>query len=372
MPAPRKAIVELCKKLLPDTTDRNKMVHWNQVGFDNIAKDYGQGQGTTCGFLPHWLLWRFGCSDTTLVNRSEPMEGHRYRIGEVLSIFQPSKSQARPSWVKMDKTNTPDLFKGQGPQPGDPIIIRGGYWKDKTTGVRNVDSAHIMVLLEVVSTTPSSVKWRVAQAGNNNNAGEQAAHITVIEGRLEEGTTKEANADVAGPHLLFRADITGEENFHRRVTGYCNIDALSWGTTPSARLLSLIDEHWSLPAINTAAKVNPWLGWYAVDDPGGFIKKDKTLILLHRGHEAYRLERTLGPYFCVARGVWTLQGKTATVDWDDGMPTQSWDMATTWVPREATIGTPTTGNTGRLTRLMKVEYPPKGVPDWVTPNWMVG
>ncbi len=143
MPAPRKAVVELCRKLLPETTDRRRMVHRNRVGFDNIARDHGQG-----------------------------------------------------------------------PQPGDPIIIRGGYWKDRTMGVHNLDSAHIMVLLEVVSTTPSSVTC------------------------------------------------------------------------------------------------------------------------------------------CAARGLWTLTGKTATVDRDDG--------------------TPTTGNTGTITRVMKAGYPPRGVPDRVTPNWMVG
>ena len=375
MPAPRQGMVQLCRKLLPETKDTEKMVHWNQVGFDNLAKDYGQGQGTTCGFLPHWLLWRFGCSDTTLVNRSEPPEGHHYRIGENLSIFQPDGRKGgnkRPSWTKLDKNNTMDLFKGLGPQPGDPIVIRGGYWKDKTTGERTLDSAHIMVLLEVVSYSPTGVKWRVAQSGNNNNAFEQAAHIAVLDGELVEGTAKEANSDVPGPHLIFKTNIKGEENFPRRVTGYCNIDALPWGSPPSARMLSLIDGRWSMPAINSAVKVNPWLGLYDLANSGGIIQKDKTLVLLHRGHEAFRLERTLGPYFCVARGVWTLQGTKASVDWDDGTPTQSWQMATTWVPREATIGTPLTGNTGQLTRLMKVEYPPRGVPEWVTPNWMVG
>lgn len=374
MPAPRKAIVELCRKLLPDTTDRSKMVHWNQVGFDNLAKDYGQGQGTTCGFLPHWLLWRFGCTDTTLVNRSEPTEGHRYRIGENLSIFQPNglKGVTRPSWTKIDKNNTMDLFKGVGPQPGDPIIIRGGLWKDKVTQERTLDSAHIMVLLEVVSTTPRNVKWRVAQSGNNNNAGEQAAHITTLEGRLEEGTTKEGNSDVPGPHLLFRADILGEESFQRRVTGYCNIDMLPWGAAPSSRLLSMIDERWSLPATNSNKKVDMWFGWYELANAGGFIQKDPTYILLHRGHEAFRLQRTLGPYFCVARGVWTLQGNIATVDWDDGTPKQSWSLAMSWVPKEAAIGTPMTGNTGKLTRIMKIQMPPKGVPPGVSPNWLVG
>lgn len=143
-------IVALCKKLLPETTERSSFIHWHQVGFDSIAKDYGQGAGTTCGFLPHWLLWRFGCRDNTLVNRSSPPEGLSYLIGENLSIFMPNtaKKLARRSWVALDtEQKTRDAAAGKGPQQGDFVIIRGGYWMEKATGKRTRDSAHIFVLL---------------------------------------------------------------------------------------------------------------------------------------------------------------------------------------------------------------------------------
>ena len=38
MAAPRTAIAALCKKLLPETSDRAAYIHWHQVGFDSIAK----------------------------------------------------------------------------------------------------------------------------------------------------------------------------------------------------------------------------------------------------------------------------------------------------------------------------------------------
>ncbi len=371
MPAPRDAIVKYCEKLLPQTADMNAYIHWNQIGFDNLAKDYGQGFGTTCGFLPHYLLWRFGCRDSTLVNRSEPPEGLVHRIGQNLSIFQPVyKKVTRPSWNALDtEQKTRDVANGKGPQPGDFIIVRGGFWLEKSTNIRDRDSAHIMVLLKVLEANGKQVKWLVAQSGVSTNARLQGAHITVLNGTLREDAVMEGNAEHKGPNLVFVSNILGEEaNFPRRVIGYCNLDALTFGGPPAQTLHQLVESNWMVPAINNPKQVNVWMGWYELASPGGFIPLHPTYVLLHRGHEAYRLEKGLGPYFCTARGIWTLTGNMVTITWPDGEK-QSWTMATTFVPRLQTTGAPQTPNTGKLTRVQQI--PPKKAPPEISPNWLV-
>jgi hypothetical protein len=54
--------------------------------FFEITKDYG-GIGTTCGYLPAWMLWRLGCRDPRLVNRSEPSAGLVYTVGRNISAI---------------------------------------------------------------------------------------------------------------------------------------------------------------------------------------------------------------------------------------------------------------------------------------------
>lgn len=355
MPAPRDAIVKLCDTQLPETMDRPRYLHWGQVGFDNVAKDYGQGFGTTCGFLPHWLLWRFGCRDNTLVNRNEPAEGLSYRIGENLSIFQPGWKKPKPSWVALDnEQKTRDVANGKGPKPGDFVIIRGGYWTEKSTGLRTRDSAHIFVLLEVLKADGKKVTWRVAQSGVSNDAYQQGAHRTTLTGELREGEVKEGGQQHAGPNLVFVANILGEEpNFPRRVIGYCDLDKVAFGPAPAPRFLGMVDQRWTELADNQVMHIAKWLGWYEVASPGGFINRWKSYLVLDRGHTAYRLDRDLGPYRCMARGVWVLRGSRVEVTWEDGTR-QSWTMASVFSPRVATTGTPISGNTGALTRVAQI------------------
>lgn len=398
MPAPRDEIVKFCKTMLPQPS--NDMTgagyhHWCQTGFDNLAKDYGQGMGTTCGFLPHYLLWRFGCTDSTLVNRSEPQEGFTYRIGENLSIFQPVwGKRPRPAWVASSTKEDPVATKTapaappenlrlmdpmQGPQPGDFIIIRGDNWKDKKTGERTLDSSHIMVFLGQVpgSRTKDSVQWLVAQSGMSSSAPDgrliQSVTQSVLTGRLRSGGLKEAGREVQGTQFVFIANIRNEEeNFPRRVIGYVNLDALSWGPAPAKAFHALVDSRWTLPAENTFGRVEKGFGWYTMDSPGGFVMMSPTYILLHRGHEAYRFERRFssGMHSLVERGLWSMKGDVVTLTWADSRETMSWSVATSWVPKEQTIGTPLTGNSGKLTRVAGV---PRGkLPETIPANWMVG
>jgi hypothetical protein len=351
----RETVVRLCEAFLPETDVRNEYLHWNQIGFDHIAKDYGQGSGTTCGFLPHWLLWRLGCRDNTLVNRSCPDEGLTFRIGENLSIFQPTAKRPRPSWVPLDtEQKTRDAAAGRGPAPGDFVIIRGGFWKD-ADGNRTRDSAHIFVLLDVTQADGKKVVWRVAQTGVSNDALQQGGQIKTLTGELREGEVLEGNQMHKGPNLVFVADILGEEpNFPRRVIGYNNLDAVSFGAAPDESFTRLFQNRRTEAAINGPNKIMEWLGWWQLEPANGIIPLAPTYLLLDRGHEAYRLQKVnIGPHVCTAAGVWTRAGSKLEVEWDDGSPRQSWTITKTFVPREKTEGTPLVPSAGPLTRLKK-------------------
>src|SRR5262249_31479690 len=67
-----------------------------------ICKNYQPGFGTSCGCLPHWLLWRLGCSDKSLVNRSEV--GYTYRPGQNISIvYNHPKTKRSPQAAFLPK-----------------------------------------------------------------------------------------------------------------------------------------------------------------------------------------------------------------------------------------------------------------------------
>jgi hypothetical protein len=354
----RDDIDTMCRTYLPDTEDRNSIVHWHQIGFDNIAKDYGQGSGTTCGFLPHWLLWRLGCTDADAINRSVPERGFKFRIGQNLSIFA-----KHPACVRVDGPLATRMAKNTGgPKKGDFIIIRGGFWKNKETGVRDLDSAHIMVLLDVKSADGTNVEWRVAQSGVSNDALQQGGHIRTLKGKLRQEAVKEADTDVPGPNLVFVADILGEEvNFPRRVSSYINVDAIACGAKPDGAVVSLLDARRSEATRNDPKTVYPWLGWYEESNPGGFILPP-AYILLERGHEATRFTRQgLGAAYALdSRGVWKPNGRLE-IQWREGRR-QTWDLKKSFVPKEQTTGTPVEGNGGTLTWRKKM-------PDEVPTQW---
>lgn len=353
----RETIIELCEKLLPETTDRASYCHWNEIGFDHIAKDYGQGSGTTCGFLPHWLLWRLGCQDASVVNRSAPEQNLKYRIGENLSIFS-----THASYVRVDGKLASAMASNKGgPKPGDFVIIRGGFWKNKETGVRDRDSAHIFVLLDVVKADGKSVTWRIAQTGVSNDAMQQGGQIMTLTGKLKDEDVLEGKTAMKGPNLVFVANILGEEpNFPRRVSAYVDIEQIALGAVPNAMFTKLFETRKDEAARNDPNTIYPWLGWYEEASPGGFIMMHPTYILLERGHEATRLTRGLGPHMVDANGVWTRTGDKLEIQWRDGRR-QAWEVKTTFVPKPATTGTPLSGNGGTLNRLKKMpdELPAK-------------
>lgn len=122
---------------------------WDDSTFQEIINgDYG-GIGTTCGYLPHWLIWRLGCRTKSLVNRTDADNGLTYVIG---------KNIARLRWNPLFK-----VYNGSTPLPGDIVYISAG----------TPNSEHVFCFLSEDNGT-----WTSADAGQRNPVtGKQCAII---------------------------------------------------------------------------------------------------------------------------------------------------------------------------------------------------
>ncbi len=121
MPLDRDMAVALMQAYLPDAgPDGHGGIALGSMMFDHIARDYGSG--TTCGFLPHWMLWRLGCSDTSLVNRFEPDGGFHYDNGQNIARL----GDHRYFLPLGGRKDADALLRGElGPKPGD--VVRDCY-----------------------------------------------------------------------------------------------------------------------------------------------------------------------------------------------------------------------------------------------------
>lgn len=195
------------------------------------------------------------------------------------------------------------------------------------------------------------------------HGGQQGGHITTLTGTLTDGEIMDGTANVKGPSLVFTSNIRNESAaFPRRVTSYTDLSKISFGPEPNAPLCTQFLQRRVEAAKNDPALVYQWLDWFEEANPSGFIKLAPNYILLERGNEATRLEKTSArPHTVAASGVWTRTGDRLEVQWCGARP-QSWNVARNFVPRESTIGTPVAGDGGTLTRL-------KRVPDDLPARW---
>lgn len=130
--------------------------------FSEVCKDF-EGSGTTCGFLCHWLLWKLGVRDPTIVNRSEPGDGLKYRVGmNIASIFRGGKSP----WHKMKPGDTPE--------PGDVCFISNGP----------PSTEHVFVFFSQEVDDSGSITWNTADGGQLGPGGKYTS------GRFRKRTLK--------------------------------------------------------------------------------------------------------------------------------------------------------------------------------------
>ncbi|WP_437679984.1 hypothetical protein [Sorangium sp. So ce131] len=136
----RQEAVSLVRRFVPSDT--------GDAAFEEIAKDYG-GKGTTCGYICHWLLWRIGCRDATVVNRNEPGDGLTYRPARNISMLR---------WNTYFRVASRDAR----PEPGDIYLVSDGP----------PPTEHVGVVLDVAGDV-----WTTADAGQPNVRGEQCARL---------------------------------------------------------------------------------------------------------------------------------------------------------------------------------------------------
>jgi len=109
VPLLRAQAMTLCQSYLP--------CNRGDAHYQEIAKDFG-GIGTTCGYLPAWMLWRLGCRNNAIVNRSEPDDGLAYTIaGNMTAVVTGGKVTG--AW----RLYVPG---GPPPQAGDILYFNAG------------------------------------------------------------------------------------------------------------------------------------------------------------------------------------------------------------------------------------------------------
>jgi hypothetical protein len=165
MAVDRKLVVPLVEKYFPKD---GTLVEPGKIGIDHICKDW-TGGGTTCGFLPHWLLWRLGCKDTKLINRYEPDTAFTYTDGANLNRFLAHTSFTRVAfpdtgWGARAKGVNDEMFLNRTAYPnvGDAVIIQG----NRTA--KGVETSHIFVILEEPiwdANVKGKGTWRIAETG---------------------------------------------------------------------------------------------------------------------------------------------------------------------------------------------------------------
>ena len=164
--ANRELVVPLIERYFPKSGD---LVPRGQVGLEHIIKDFGE-LGTTCGYLPHWLWWRMGCSDAKLMCRHEPDTPFRYTSGSQINLVY-----SHPKFVTLGgaydiarKTaNDQKFIEGSiYPKTGDAVIIKG------VPNAKGQDSSHIFITLDAGTwETETKGSWRVAETGQDGNGG---------------------------------------------------------------------------------------------------------------------------------------------------------------------------------------------------------
>ncbi len=144
----RTRAVELCRAYVP--CDKGDAV------FDEICRDYGD-IGTTCGYLPSWLIWRLGAKASRLVNRTDSVRGFTYRVGKNIATIR---------WQPEFRL----YISGMQPEPGDVFFVSDGP----------PESEHVGIVLDVEGDV-----WTCAEGGQRNQENQQCMRI--VKRRLANG-----------------------------------------------------------------------------------------------------------------------------------------------------------------------------------------
>jgi hypothetical protein len=233
----RRTIKQLIDDYIPEQPG---IIVAGSQGFDHIAKDYG-GSGTTCGFLPHWLLWRLGCTDKirvngqvrTLVNRDEPDAEYVYHNEHNLVHFLVSAALT-PATVRGMKAGTlPKMGDivlvtadanqpAQAKMPGENATAQDKQaWAD---WVAWNNKAHVFVFLDKDGGDPTL--WKYAESGfpvMTSSYGKTVKKEAAV--RSSYRASRKVNLQGAHPTCNIEGD-------NRRIHGWVSLDKLSFASTP--------------------------------------------------------------------------------------------------------------------------------------------
>jgi hypothetical protein len=172
--------------------------NWGDQKFSRVVNgSYAPGFGTTCGFLPSYMLWMLGCRDNRIVNRRDPAAGLEYHVGENVSRLV-AGAKALGAWRD----------GAAGIKPADIFYINAPGGPATTE--------HVGVLMQA-----SPGAWLTGDAGQRNGAGQQAARFV---------------------HRPFDGVHLGTMNGPKVVVGHIDIEALHYAAAPP-------DEEWMLWAL---------------------------------------------------------------------------------------------------------------------------
>ena len=136
-------------KLVTDVLDFTR----GDLVYQDVRKGYQPGFGTSCTFLPHWMLLQLGVTNDNkskgvsgktrgLINRTDLARGTTLVPGDGVSVIANS-----PAFVKMK----PNL--GAVPFPGDIVVIQSEPYKQS--------DEHVFVFLGKISDTA----WDTGESG---------------------------------------------------------------------------------------------------------------------------------------------------------------------------------------------------------------
>jgi hypothetical protein len=191
-------------KLVTGVLDFNR----GDAAYQDVCKGYQPGYGTSCTFLPHWMLLKLGVSADNqstgvgkktrgLINRTDTTRGTKMVPGDGVSVIANSPAFVKPGG---------DAY----PRPGDIVVIQSNPY--------NQSHEHVFVFLKKLSDT----LWETGESGQAASHAEKGAL---------EGKRKQRAMRISGGKMIASAS-DGKPD--RAVQGWLDLSKLDYvaGSVP--------------------------------------------------------------------------------------------------------------------------------------------
>ncbi len=179
---------------------------WGDDHCKEVCTFYSKGFGTTCGCLAHWLMWRLGVSEKTILNWTDASRGTEFKTAKNLSkIYNGGKIP----FINCMLGNNP-LLQGKSPDLGDIVYIH-----EEPNGPQNTE--HVFVFIKEEKRGANTI-WKTAEAGQTGGT---------------DAEFKERTVFLPGPgaKLTNRVKVSGNTP-NRTIMGWLPLDVLEYTTWP--------------------------------------------------------------------------------------------------------------------------------------------